>query len=103
MSSVASYGWNQKNIKTFIKNLSDVLNNRPAEIKEEKEINEWSLKRIVIRLFAYPFCIFLIVFGVYMVLEPLTIRTVVAGLGAITIASIYLYSDIKILTTKNEK
>jgi hypothetical protein len=100
ISSVASYGWNRKNIKTFLKNLADVLNNRPAEIKIEKEIKEWSLKRIIIRLFAYPFCIFLIVLGVYMVLEPLTIRTFVTGLGAITIASLYLYSDIKILTTR---
>jgi hypothetical protein len=100
MSSVASYGWNRKNIKTFLKNFSDVLNSRPEEIKEEKETNEWSFKRIVIRLFAYPFCIFLIVFGVYMVMVPLTIRTIIAGLGAMTISSIYLYSDIKLLTTK---
>ena len=102
MGSVASYGWNRKNIKTFLKNLTDVLNNKPAEIKIEKVTNEWSIKRTVIRLLAYPFCIFLIVFGVYMVLQPLTIRTIIAGLGAMTIASIYLYSDIKILTTKNE-
>jgi hypothetical protein len=100
MSSVASYGWNRKNIQTFLKNLTDVLNNKPAEIKIEKVTNEWSVKRIVIRLFAYPFCIFLIAFGVYMVLQPLTIRSIIAGLGAMTIASIYLYSDIKILTKK---
>jgi hypothetical protein len=100
MSSVASYGWNRKNIKTFIKNLSDVLNSRPVEFKQEKKINEWSIKRIAFRLFAYPFCIFLIVFGVYMVLEPLTIRTIAAGLGTMTIASLYLYSDFKLLKTK---
>jgi len=35
-----------------------------------------------------------------MVLEPLTIRTIIAGLGALTIASIYLNLDIKLLTTK---
>jgi hypothetical protein len=102
MSSVASYGWNRKNIRTFLKNLTDVLNNKPAEIKIEKVTNEWSVKRIVIRLFAYPFCIFLILFGVYMVLQPLTIRSIIAGLGAMMIAIIYLYSDLKILTTKNE-
>lgn len=103
MSSIASCGWNRKNVKTFLKNLSDVSNSKPQEIKIEKVKNEWGAKRILIRLFAYPFCIFLIVFGVYMVLEPLTIRTIIAGLGAIVIASIYLYSDIKILTTKNDK
>jgi hypothetical protein len=102
MSSVASYGWNRKNIKTFLKNLDDVLNNKPAEIKIEKVTNEWSVKSIIFRLFAYPFCIFLIVFVVYMVFQPLTIRSIIAGLGAMTIAIIYLYSDIKILTTKNE-
>ena len=100
MSSVASYGWNRKNIKTFLKNFSEVLANRPVVIKEEKEINDLSYKRITIRLFAYPFCIFLIAFDVYMVLETLTIRTIIAGLGAMTIASIYLYSDIKLLKAK---
>ncbi|MCB0708401.1 MAG: hypothetical protein KDC15_03300 [Chitinophagaceae bacterium] len=103
MSSVASYGWNKRNIKTFLKNLSDVLENKPQEIKIAKVENEWKAKRILIRLFAYPFCIFLIVFGVYMIIKPLTIRTIIAGLGAIAIASIYLYSDFKILTTKNDK
>lgn len=100
MSSVASYGWNRKNIQTFLRNLSDVLNNKPADIKIEKVTKGWSLKRIVIRLFAYPFCIFLIVFGVYMVLQPFTIRSIIAGIGAVTIASIYLYSDIKTLSAK---
>lgn len=103
MSSVASYGWNRKNIRTFIKNLSDVLNNKPAKIKEEKEINEWSFKRIAIRLFAYPSCILLIVIGIYAIFDNLTFRTTLAGLGAIIFASMYLYSDIKILTTKNDK
>ena len=100
MSSVASYGWNRRNIQIFIKNLTDVLNGKSAEVKIEKVANEWSLKSIVIRVFAYPFCIFLIVFGFHMVLQPWSIRTIIAGLGAMTIASIYLYSDIKILTTK---
>lgn len=103
MSSIGSYGWNRKNITTFLKNLDDVINNIPLEIKPEKEIKEWSLGSIARRLFAYPFCIFLIVFGVYMLLEPLTFRTIIAGLGVIAIASIYLYSDIKILTTKKGK
>ncbi len=103
MSSVTSYGWNKRNVKTFLKNLSDVLSNKPQEIKIEQAENEWTAKRIIIRLFVYPFCIFLIVFGVYLVIKPLTIKTTVAGLGAILIAGIYLYSDIKILTTKNDK
>ncbi|TMI63090.1 MAG: hypothetical protein E6H07_15980 [Bacteroidetes bacterium] len=101
-SSFTSFGVNRKNISTFIKNLTDVLNNKPAEIKIENQINEWSIKRIIFRLFVYPFCIFLIVFGVYLVLQPLTAKSIAAGLGAIMVAGIYLYSDIKILSAKKE-
>ena len=78
------------------------MNNKPAEIKIENQINEWSIKRIIFRLFVYPFCIFLIVFGVYLVLQPLTAKSIAAGLGAIMVAGIYLYSDIKILSAKKE-
>ena len=107
-NGIASYGWSSKNIKTFLKNLSDVLNNKPAEIKVEKEIREWSVKNTLIRLFAYPFCIFLIISGFYMVVQPATgiyegiTRRITCFVG-IAIASIYLYSDIKILITKNDK
>jgi hypothetical protein len=102
LSSAHSYGWNRKNINTFIKNLTDVLNNKPAEIKIEKKIKEWTIKRILFRLFAYPFCIFLIVFGIYMVFHPLRAQSIIAGLGAIMVACIYLYTDIKIVSAKKE-
>jgi hypothetical protein len=103
MTSVASYGWNKKNINTFLTYLTDVINDKPIEIKIEKEINEWSRKRFLIRLLAYPFCVFLILFGIYMVLQPMTIRTTLAGVGAISIASIYLYFDIKIMKAKFDR
>jgi hypothetical protein len=103
MSSIASYGWNQKNIKTFIKNLLDVLNNRPHEIEIEQEINEWSAKSFLIRLLAYPICIIFIVLGIYIVLENLSIKSFFLGIIVIIIASTYLFSDIKILITKNNK
>lgn len=102
ISSVASYGWNKKNVQTFIKNLTDVLNNKSAEIKTEKEANEWSAKSTLLRIFFYPFCLFLIVFGVYVLLHFETIKSIVAGSGAIMLAVVYLYTDIKILRTKNE-
>lgn len=100
ISSLASYGWNRKNVQIFLKNMSDVLNNKPAEVKIVRANNEWSIKRIITRLLAYPFCFFLIVLGIYMVFQPLTIGTIIAGLGAIAVASTYLYADIKILITK---
>lgn len=102
-SSAASYGWNRKNINTFIKNLNDVLRNQPEEIRIEEPVNESSSRRTLIRFVAYPFCIFLIILGVDMILEPLTIRTALSGIGAVTVATIYLYSDIKLLSEGMKK
>ena len=100
ISSAFSYGWNRKNISTFINNLTDVLNNKQAKTKEEKEINEWNSKRFAIRLITYPVCLLFIVFGIYIIWNTMVIKSPIAGLSVIVIACIYLYSDIKLLTAK---
>jgi len=102
VSSIISYGQNKKNIDVFKKNLTDVLNNTPIEVKIEKVNNEWSIKRMIIRLFAYPFCAFLIVFGAYMLVEPSTFNAMISGLVAMVVAGVYLYLDMKILATKTK-
>ena len=100
MSSVASFGWNKRNIVTFLKNLKEVKQDIPVQEKIEKPEKEWTFKKIVIRLFLYPFCLFLIGFGVYMIFNPVNWKTQGAGIGAIVFASIYLYSDLKIIIEK---
>lgn len=100
VSSIASFGWNRRNMDAFLGNLTDVMNNKPQELKTAAVYKEWTAKRTLFRLFAYPFCICLVVLGVYMVMEPLTAQTIAAGIGAIAIAVIYLYTDIKVLTSK---
>jgi uncharacterized membrane protein YcjF (UPF0283 family) len=103
MSSIASFGWNKRNVNFFLRNLNETIQNITASQKVEEVISkkEWTLKKILIRLFAYPFCLFLIFFGVYMILKPLTIRTIIAGVGAIVAATFYLYSDLKIIVTNS--
>jgi hypothetical protein len=102
MSSVASFGWNKRNIDTFLKNLVAVKKDIPIQKKIEKPEKEWTYEKIIIRLFAYPFCLFLIGFGVYMILNPVNWKSQGAGIGAMVIAGIYLYSDLKmILKNKN--
>lgn len=96
-SSVASFGWNRRNIDTFLKNLSDIKNGIPFQKNIEPLQNEWSLKKLLIRLFAYPFCLFLIGFGIYMIFNPENWKSKAAGIGAIGIASIYLYSDLSMI------
>jgi len=104
ISSVYSFGWNKKNIQTFLKNLQHVKEQLPiTQLKIEKPINEWSLKRTFVRLLIYPFCLLLIAFGVYMILHPLAFRTRIAGVGAIAAGTFYLYLDLKIITSKKHK
>jgi hypothetical protein len=100
--SIISYGWNKRNITTFLKNLDDVKNAIPAKKKVVKPQKEWTLKRVILRLIAYPFCLFLLGLGGYMIFSPVHWKSAGAGIGAIAIASIYLYTDLKmILRNKN--
>jgi hypothetical protein len=103
-SSVTSCGWNKKNVNIFLANLNDVVSGVPEKIIEEEKLpaNEWTFKRTLLRIIIYPFCVFLIVLGVYMIIEPVNYRTPSAGLGAIVIATVYLYSDLKILLMKKQ-
>jgi len=69
-SSIATYGMNRKNIKIFLKNLEDTLNNIPEKPRLEAVNieNEWSTKNILIRIFTYPLSVFFILIGIYMIL-----------------------------------
>jgi hypothetical protein len=96
-SSVASFGWNKRNIDTFLKNLVDVKKDIPVQEKIEEPEKEWTFKKVVIRLLAYPICLFLIGFGLYMIFNPVTWKSQGAGIGAMTIAAIYLYTDLKMI------
>jgi hypothetical protein len=97
ISSVASFGWNKRNINTFLKNLVYIKKDIPVQEKTEKPEKEWSLKKVIVRLLAYPFCLFLIGFGVYMIANPVNWKSQGAGIGAMAIAGIYLYSDLKMI------
>ncbi len=70
MSSVVSFGWNKKNIQTFLKNLNDVKNGIPVKEIIEVSEKEWTFKRTIIRIFAYPVCIMFIGIGFYAIANP---------------------------------
>ena len=80
-----------------MKNLIAVKKDIPVQEKIELPEKEWTFKKIIIRLFAYPFCLFLIGFGVYMIFNPVNWKSQGAGIGAMAIAGIYLYSDLKMI------
>lgn len=97
IGSITSFGWNKRNVDTFLKNLNDVKEGVLVQERIEKPEKEWSFKRIVIRIFAYPFCLLLIGFGFYAIINPVNMTTPFAGLGGMAIAVVYIYSDIKMI------
>ncbi|EMR01455.1 hypothetical protein [Cesiribacter andamanensis] len=99
---VVSAGWNKKNIHTFLIHLADAIEEIPAaQITNEPE-NMWTFRRIAIRFFAYPFSIFLIVMGIYMISHPLSMGNAAAGFGVILAAVFYMYADVKLLLDKKK-
>lgn len=71
------------------------------EILPEREHSDWTVKKTIVRVFAYLFCIFLIWYGVDVLTKnPLTLKDKMRGSGMIVAACIYLFTDIRILILK---
>lgn len=101
--SATSYGWDSKNLVTFMYHLGDAINNEPYEAAKEVVINEWSAKRIVTRIFLYPLALFLILLALYFLFTPASYgRGLFAALSAAALAVTYLYMDIKMIMGKGE-
>jgi len=100
-SSITSFGWNKKNIDTFIKKLKEVKKSKNIEEliltqeQDEKLENEKPLVKFAIRVVAYLFSIIFITVGVYIIFNVSDFWGKLLGLIMTTIASTYLYIDIK--------
>ena len=69
------------------------------EVEEKKPEKEWSLKNILIRLFTYPFSLFVIFICIWSLTENGNILMTVFGIG---ISATYLYTDIKMILRKKK-
>lgn len=68
---------------------------------EQKPVEkEWSLKNILIRLFLYPFCLFLIFLGVFVAIPE---RYYHLTIICFAIAGFYFYLDIKMIMRAKKK
>lgn len=99
-SSVTSFGWNKRNIRTFLGHLEAVKAGKRPEKKSEPLEKEWSIKRILTRAIAYPFCLGLIGFGFTQIFNPENSRSTAMGIGALAVAGVYLYTDLRLILTK---
>jgi len=70
----------------------------------EKEDSEWTLKKIIVRVVAYLFCVFFIWFGFdALTSSPTTPKDKLRGIGEIVAACVYLCVDIRILISKKKR
>ena len=81
--------------------LEEIYEILDIEIEEKTPENEWSLKNILIRLFTYPFAIFVIAICVWSLFSN-GIKSIFLTLFGIGICGMYLYSDVRMII-KNKK
>jgi len=81
--------------------LEEIYEILDIEIEEKILEKEWSLKNILIRLFTYPFAIFVITICVWSLFAN-GIKSIFLTLFGIGICGMYLYSDIRMII-KNKK
>ena len=92
----------KNNREEFINQLKGVIKGEASTPSIESNQNEWTIKKILTRLIAYPFCILLIYFGLKLIKEPINWKSKGAGFGAIVAAFVYLFFDIKGILKKRK-
>ena len=79
--------------------LEQMLELLDVEVEQKKPEKEWSLKNILIRLFTYPFCLFLIGLNIILIIPNGNYILALVSLGFV---GFYLFVDIKMIL-KNKK
>jgi hypothetical protein len=77
--------------------LNELLSRLGNESKSIAYENNWSIKNILIRLVCYPFSFFLIIIGMFQIYQPISSKSIIAGIGCIAAAIMYLYADTKMI------
>ena len=91
---------NRKNVSAFIANLAEVIQQTSAKVTvPETPVGEWAFGKILTRLFLYPLCLTLIVVGIWVIIESRFLAIIPSAI-MIAAASIYLYSDLMIITKR---
>lgn len=70
------------------------------EVEEKEPEKEWSLENIFIRLFTYPFCLFLIAINIFVIIPE---GYYFLALGTFGCVAFYLITDLKMIFRKKIK
>ena len=74
--------------------LDEIFEQLDIEIEEKKPEKEWSAKNILIRLFTYPFCLFLIGLNIFFIIPN---GQYILALGSLAMVFFYLIVDLKMI------
>jgi len=99
-SSVVSFGWNKKNIDSFLKNLTEVKEGVQFQVKTTKIENEFTLKKMLKRIFMYLVCLTLLTLCLFAIFTTGSWKSIGIGIVICLLVSTYVYADLKILLKK---
>tara|TARA_R110002049_G_scaffold290250_1_gene473553 strand:- start:7821 stop:8519 length:699 start_codon:yes stop_codon:yes gene_type:complete len=90
--------WVAKKLYRFEKQnqLEQIFEILDVETEKKKPEKEWSLKNILIRLFTYPFSIFIVFLSIWFLFEY-GIKSIIQSILGIGVCGMYLYADIKMI------
>ena len=74
--------------------LEEILVFLDVEVEKKKPEKEWSLKNTLIRLFTYPFCLFLIGVNIFLIIPN---GQYILALGSLGMVFFYLIVDLKMI------
>lgn len=77
--------------------LDEIFEILDVEIEKKNPKKEWSLKNTLIRLFTYPFCIFLIGLNFFLIIPN---EQYILALGTFGFVGFYLIADLKMIFKK---
>ncbi len=77
--------------------LDEIYKILDIEVEDKQLEKEWSLKNILIRLFTYPFCLFLIGLNFFLIIPN---EQYFLALGSFGFVGFYLVSDLKMIFRK---
>ncbi|WP_283635514.1 hypothetical protein [Aquaticitalea lipolytica] len=77
--------------------LDEIFEFLDIEVEEKKLEKEWSLKNILIRLFTYPLCLFLIGLNIFLIIPN---GQYILALGTFGFVGFYLFADLKMIFKK---
>lgn len=93
-SSGLTFGWRKKNIDLFLANLEKTQNDLPITGVEHKK---WGIFDYILRIVAYPTCLFMMVMSVYMIRSN---ENVLFGILLGLLGLGILISDLRVIISK---